>query len=119
MKGIYSISCIATGQRYIGQAKDIKRRLKEHRCKLERGRHPNYKLQDLWDRFGPNLMVFSLLEEVKGICSVEWLTVREQYWIDYFKPLILNISPYADSFRYVTERKLNAKSKLNLQGCRE
>lgn len=114
MKGIYSILCIATGERYIGQAKDLKRRLREHKCKLEKAKHPNYKLQNLWGKYGPNLFVFTVLEVLPTICPTEWLTVREQYWMDQFKPLILNISPYADSYRYLTEKKLHAKQKLHI-----
>jgi group I intron endonuclease len=115
MKGIYSILCIPTGQRYIGQAKDITKRFKQHKARLGKGCHPNYKLQGLWNRHGPNLFVFSEIEELPTICSIEWLTVREQFWIDHFKPLILNISPYADSYRYLLEKKTNGKQKLNIQ----
>jgi group I intron endonuclease len=106
MKGIYSILCIATGQRYIGQAVNIKRRLGEHRRKLEKGRHPNYKIQALWDKYGQDLFTFCVLEDLPKICSKEWLTVREQFWIDHFSPLVLNISLDADSYRYLIEKKL-------------
>lgn len=111
-KGIYSISCIHTGQRYIGQATNLKKRWGEHKGKLLKGKHPNYLLQRLWDTWGPDGFVFVVLEQLPSHTSREWLTVREQYWIDHFKPLVLNISRYADSYRYLLELKVARVNRL-------
>ena len=53
MIGIYRITCIVTGQSYIGQSKDIKRRWLEHERMLQNNEHHSKKLQMAYNRWGP------------------------------------------------------------------
>lgn len=109
VKGIYSISCVATGERYIGCSTDIHKRWKKHLKQLKTGKHPNYKLQALWDKWGEGQIVFNILEICRDIAPKEWLFVREQFWMDEFEPFLLNISPHADAYRYILEKRFKAK----------
>jgi hypothetical protein len=54
MMGIYIITCVATGSRYIGSAVSIGHRWASHRSLARRGKHPNIHLQRTWTKW-PNL----------------------------------------------------------------
>lgn len=71
--GIYAIRNAKTGDRYIGQAVDIKRRWIDHRKALGRGLAPSPRLQEAWNKFGEKAFVFEVLQE----CSREELEERE------------------------------------------
>lgn len=75
VSGIYSITCIENGKRYIGQSVDVRKRKNEHFNALRKGTHPNVHLQRAWNngaRFD-----FEIIER----CSVVDLNEREIYWI--------------------------------------
>lgn len=62
--GIYGIKNTVTGKYYIGCAKDIKKRWREHKYHLKRGDHHSVKLQRSYDKHG-------------GIKSFEFVVLRE------------------------------------------
>lgn len=78
MIGIYAITHIASGHRYVGQSTNIKERLTEHKRRLRLRAHPNAKLQSYWDKYGPDAFVFGVVEE----CAVRDLDTLEQRYID-------------------------------------
>lgn len=83
MCGIYCIENTATGQKYIGQSVDIKRRFVAHRCALNNETHPNSHLQRSWNKYGPDMFNFYI------ICECEDIDLDEQeiYYITYFDTL--------------------------------
>lgn len=76
--GIYQIVHIETGRRYVGQAKHIARRWKEHRRDLNAGRHTSRHLQRAWNKYGSEAFTFSVLEA----CDCTDLDEREQFHLD-------------------------------------
>lgn len=76
--GIYSITCTPTGEQYIGQSMDIKRRWRIHRTTLRTGIHHTPKLQDLWDKYTAQDFTFTILE---AIDDENDLKMRESYYI--------------------------------------
>ena len=80
MVGIYRILNKINGKVYIGQSIDIFRRLTEHRNHLVNNIHENKHLQSAWNKYGEKNFKFEIAEE----CLYEYLTEREQYWIDYY-----------------------------------
>lgn len=76
--GIYQITHKDSGRRYVGQAKNIKRRWREHTRSLENGRHTSSYLQRAWDKYGAGSFAFSVIE----ICQIEALDEREQLQLD-------------------------------------
>ena len=76
--GVYAIKHSSTGKVYVGSAVDIHRRWKDHRTRLNCGRHGNEYLQRAWAKYGHDAFVFEVLEE----CSKEQRLVCEQHWID-------------------------------------
>ena len=85
--GIYCIENIITGDKYIGQSKNISLRLQEHLSCL-RNNHHYYKkrhiptiLQKAWNKYGEeNFKIYVLT-----YCNQEELNEKEIYWIKKLK----------------------------------
>ncbi len=60
--GIYSITHIVSGKRYIGSSVNILRRWNAHRSALNRHICDNPHLQNSWDKYGPDSFEFEILE---------------------------------------------------------
>ena len=80
ISGIYVIANLATGQAYVGSSRDITERVRVHKARLSRGAHENGYLQNAWEKYGPGLFSFKVLEE----CLVEHLQNREQFYVDLY-----------------------------------
>lgn len=76
--GIYTITCKANGKRYIGSAVNITLRWNSHKSHLNRNIHANAKLQNAWNKYGPDEFEFSVLELVPR----DSLLKIEQKWLD-------------------------------------
>lgn len=92
VSGIYRIVCTITGKFYIGSTTNLQRRYREHFNELCRRVHCNRKLQNAWDKHGPEAFAFEIIEFVLP----PFLLEREQYWIDKLKPSF-NLAPVAGS----------------------
>lgn len=86
--GIYSITHVASGRKYVGQARHFGRRWGCHRSQLRRGVHHSSVLQRAWDKYGADAFVFAVLERV----APDLLCDREQHWIDTLSPAF-NLKP--------------------------
>lgn len=92
--GIYSFVNTVTGVRYIGQSRNLENRRKEHVRSLKRGDHHSKYFQRSTEEHGFDVFVYSILE----YCDHEILTIREQFWLDFYKPSgLYNSAPVADS----------------------
>lgn len=92
---IYQIICTSTGKRYIGQTDNAQRRWWEHCSALRRDVHYSRYLQRAWNKYGENAFSFQVIEE----CQLDQLTQREQYWLDFYKPIApsgFNLNSRAD-----------------------
>jgi len=78
---IYKITCLQNEKVYIGQSKNWRKRLNEHKRTLRNGSHRSKQLQRAWDKYGPNQFVHSIIEH----CAESVLDEREIYWIEYYK----------------------------------
>lgn len=79
--GIYSITNIENGKRYIGRTIDFKKREGNHFGALKSGRHPNVHLQRAWDS-GQEFR-FEVIER----CDPEDLNEREIFWISKYQSM--------------------------------
>ena len=78
--GIYSITNILNGKRYIGQTYNFKDRWMRHRSYLKHNSEHNAHLQNAWNKYGASNFKFEIIE----VCPFSDLDEREIYWINYY-----------------------------------
>lgn len=76
--GIYSITNIVNGKRYIGSSVDTGRRWAQHRARLMGGHHHCPPLQRAWAKYGPEAFAFRVIER----CDRDRLIEVEQRYLD-------------------------------------
>lgn len=84
--GIYCIKNKVTGDRYIGQSKNIAKRISSHKTMLKYNKHQYSNgekslLQNAWNKYGENNFEFKIIE----FCNEDKLNEREIFWINKFK----------------------------------
>jgi group I intron endonuclease len=105
ISSIYKIQSIIKPEReYVGSAIDIKNRWNLHLYKLRKNSHHSVKLQNHYNKYGESDLVFIIIEP----CFPEFLTTREQYYLDKLKPYF-NLCKIANS-------KLGIK--ISVEGCK-
>jgi group I intron endonuclease len=83
MTGIYKIqSKIKPNRIYIGSSIDIKKRWGEHIFYLKNNKHHSNKLQNHYNKYGIDDLVFSIIVG----CDKETLIAYEQFYIDALNP---------------------------------
>ena len=78
---IYSITCLPTGQSYIGGTLRVKKRIRQHSSLLHRGKHSNKPLQTAFDKYGVGEFVVKVLET----CRPRDRLKREAHWLKELK----------------------------------
>lgn len=83
---VYCIEHIATGAKYIGATRDVKRRKQRHFYDMSRGIHVNSKMQSVFDASpsGNSAFSFSVIE----YCAPEQLDYAEERVIDTVAPTL-------------------------------
>lgn len=77
--GIYQIRNLVNGKIYIGSAVNLHARWQKHSSCLRHNKHCNIKLQNAYNKYGKDNIVFEVVELVP---NKEQLLDREQYYID-------------------------------------
>lgn len=80
--GIYIITNIINGKRYVGSAYDIYDRLHDHMSNLNHNTAHNAHLQAAWNKYGSDSFEYGILE----FCDRSKRFIREQYYIDALHP---------------------------------
>lgn len=94
--GIYAITHVPSGRRYIGQAQDIYSRWTNHRFFLKKGTHSCRYLQNVWNKYPVEEFEFSVLE----LCTVSRLDARERHWLRVTPKLLrMNLHPVGKTAR--------------------
>lgn len=79
--GVYAISNLLSGKKYIGSTGvSFRRRWTEHRRLLRNGQHHARQLQNSWSKNGELNFEFSIL----CVCDAVHVLEMEQYFIDFF-----------------------------------
>lgn len=86
--GIYKIENNLNGKFYIGKSTNIPKRFARHKRELNKGTHHCIYLQRAWNKYGEENFSFKVLVE----CDIDKATLLEQDYLDYFKPLLYNVS---------------------------
>lgn len=106
--GIYKITNNITGEFYVGSSKDIKLRWSIHKTPYTIKRHPNVKLYKAMAQYGRDNFTIEVIEETDN------LREREQYWIEYLKPVYND--RHADGID--TERRKEAHKRAHKTYCK-
>lgn len=80
--GIYCIINHENGNFYVGSSRRLASRWSAHRRALETGKHEGLGMQRAWNKYGPDVFSFEMLE----YCEPADLIPREQHYIDTMKP---------------------------------
>lgn len=100
--GIYSITSKVNGKRYIGSSNRICVRWTQHLQKLKSNNHHNTYLQNHYNKYGENDLLFAVVEVVeRGDLSLQdfksLLLEREQAYLDNWEECHFNIQKIAVS----------------------
>lgn len=79
MIGVYQITCVTTGDSYIGSTLDIGTRWQQHKYDLCRQKHSNKKLQSIFDKNGLFSFALNVLHETGPIVRIELLALELSY----------------------------------------
>jgi hypothetical protein len=93
MVTVYAVKCVSTEEVYIGcTAGKLGKRMREHRCLLNAGKHKAVKFQDRWKMLGPSGFRMIVVEALPNDADVILKRERELYWMRFFmeKGLLLN-----------------------------
>ena len=85
--GVYSITNITNGHKYIGSSVNIHERWYRHKLSLSRGKHHSKYLQRAWDKYGKDNFVFEIIELVN---DKNMILIVEQNYMDTFRPVYNN-----------------------------
>jgi GIY-YIG catalytic domain len=78
VSGVYAITCLVTGQTYVGSGISWEHRIKSHFRALRRNRHDKKLMQETYNEYGPDQFEVVLLEE----CPIDDLLKREAWWVE-------------------------------------
>lgn len=112
MAVIYRITNMANDKYYIGSAESFARREWQHKYDLRKGRHKNPRLQAAWDKYGEEMFVFEVLEEVpEGESQLAW---EDRYLCKCVGlPECYNINPSAEAPRLGIKLSDEAKQSIS------
>lgn len=112
MAVIYRITNMANGKYYIGSADSFARREWQHKYDLKRGVHKNPRLQAAWDKYGADMFVFEIIEELPE--EANQLQVEDTYLIKCVgQPDCYNINANAELSRLGIPMSQESKDKLS------
>ena len=98
MPCIYALRNKVTDFAYIGCTKGkINKRMREHRCLLNSGKHLSTKLQEDWGKGAESDFEIIKLEELSENATVVDKRERELYWMQVYKEKLYNL--YQVSFQ--------------------
>jgi group I intron endonuclease len=109
---IYRITNMANSHFYIGSAESFARREWQHRYDLKRGVHKNPHLQASWNKYGEEVFVFEVLEEVPaGQDQLQW----EDRWLKdcVGKPDCYNVNTLATAPRLGIAHTEETRAKIS------
>jgi group I intron endonuclease len=116
MAVIYRITNMANDKFYIGSADSFARREWQHKYALKRGVHKNPHLQAAWNKYGEEMFVFEVVEELPaGDDQLQW----EDKWLKdcVGKPNCYNVNTLATAPRLGLT--LSEKTKQQLSESRK
>jgi group I intron endonuclease len=85
--GLYKITCLINGYVYVGQSKNIAKRIIDHKSKLKRNVNANRLLQADYNKYGPDAFLYTQILDIE---PDRW-DKMERTIIESHKPKIYNL----------------------------
>lgn len=82
---IYLIKNKITGKVYIGRTNSCIKRFSSHFSLLRKGKHPNVKIQNSYNKYGKSSFTIGIVEQN---LSLEDCLKREEYYIDFYNSIV-------------------------------
>jgi len=109
ISGVYFITNIVNGNKYIGSSVNVTRRWHDHVLDLRNNRHNNKHLQAAWNKYGAGSFAFSML----CFCEKPQLLVKEQEFLENCNPEY-NIAKDASAPMLGRRHTAEARAKISL-----
>lgn len=77
---IYNICFLSTNKNYVGSTNNFNRRKSEHIHHLKKNNHFNKYIQNLYNKYGIDDVIFSILEEVDIISNYSDILLEKEYY---------------------------------------
>lgn len=78
---VYKIMCMQNNRMYIGQTKNYRKRINNHKYHLKNMDHDNVYLQEDYNKYGLRSFTFEIID----ICEERQQAIeKETYWINYY-----------------------------------
>ena len=114
--GVYSIKNTITGQFYIGQSIEYRRRWIGHKSRLRRNKHENYKMQEDYAKYGLDVFEFEIIKEFPCDTTPDVLLEEETRMIAEYVMRgenLYNLSIGVEEFRkYLIEGKTSPDTSM-------
>jgi len=83
--GIYAVRCVATGDSWVGQSKNLDQQKNGIWFGLRQGGHPNPRLRAAWAEHGESAITFEVLETIEddglsAYARANLLKERDVHW---------------------------------------
>lgn len=112
MAVIYRITNMANGKYYIGSADSFARREWQHKYDLKREAHKNPRLQAAWNKYGADMFVFEVIEELPE--GADQRQIEDTYLMKCVgQPECYNINAYAELSRLGMTLSQESKDKVS------
>lgn len=108
MSGVYQITSLINGHRYIGSSVSLQKRRATHFSFLRKNRHTNAYLQRAYNLYGADNFEFKVLL----LCDPENCIIYEQAYLDALQPEYNLLRTAGSSLGHVMSEKSRAKMGL-------
>jgi group I intron endonuclease len=102
-QGIYRIENTENGKFYVGSSVNLATRWSQHKYNLRRKQHCNKHLQNAWNKYGEDVFLFIIVDEIKE--ATELVKVEQEY--------LDNLTPYDREIGYNVN--IDATSRLGVK----
>ena len=102
MVGIYKITFLGTASCYIGSSFNIATRKTAHLNYFKNNNHHSVKLQNAYNKYGIESLVFEVIEECDNVSRDELFT-REQHYIDLYDSFHNGYNMSSSAWTYIHE----------------
>ena len=99
MVTVYALRCVKTEEAYIGcTAGSLGKRMREHRCLLNQGKHKAVRLLARWVELGPSGFRLEVVEALPNDATTLFKRERELYWMRSYAERGLLLNDHTVSF---------------------